>query len=287
MKTLAWFLLLVGALLAASIGVAAETPTQIPLWPKGAPGSEARKAEKELLESGRAANIHNPSITAYLPPTEKATGAAVVICPGGAHRFHAIEHEGYAVAQWLSERGIAGFVLKYRLARETNSTYKVETHALADAQRAIRLVRSRAAEWNVNPSAVGIIGFSAGGEIAALAATRPDVDLGNTADDVDRQKSRPDFQALVYPAIPRDMVLTKDTPPAFLACGYNDRQNISEGLAELYLSFKRAGAAAELHIYAGAGHGFGLRATNRAPAGAWPARFEEWMGDRGFLGRKP
>ena len=278
--------LLLASFFLPAAAFAADAPPQIALWPNGAPGSEARKDEKEVNEPGRAANIHNPSITVYLPPKEKATGAGVVICPGGGHRYHAIDHEGYAVAQWLSERGIAAFVLKYRLARETNSTYKVDTHALADAQRAIRLVRSRARELNINPAAVGIIGFSAGGEVAALSATRPDVDLGNAPDEVDRQKSRPDFQALVYPAIPRDMDLTKETPPAFLACGYNDRQNISEGLAELYLKFKRAGASAELHVYAGAGHGFGLRATNRSPAGAWPSRFEEWLGDRGFL-QKP
>lgn len=278
-------------LLAASIAptliFAADIPPSIPLWPNGAPGSEARKGEAEIATPGNLVNIHNPSIVAYLPAKEKATGAAVIICPGGGHRNLAIDHEGYNVGRWLSDHGIAGFVLKYRLARETNSTYKIETHALADGQRAIKLVRSRAKEWNINPSAVGIIGFSAGGEIAAMAATRPDVNLGNPPDEIDQQKSRPDFQGLFYPAIPKEMKIEKDTPAAFMVCGYGDRQNISEGLPELYLIFKRAGASAELHIYSGAGHGFGLRETNKSPAGAWPMRFEEWLRDRKFLGTKP
>ena len=278
-------------LLAASIAptliFAADIPPSIPLWPNGAPGSEARKGEAEIATPGNLVNIHNPSIVAYLPAKEKATGAAVIICPGGGHRNLAIDHEGYNVGRWLSDHGIAGFVLKYRLARETNSTYKIETHALADGQRAIKLVRSRAKEWNINPSAVGIIGFSAGGEIAAMAATRPDVDLGNPPDEIDQQKSRPDFQGLFYPAIPKEMKIEKDTPAAFMVCGYGDRQNISEGLPELYLIFKRAGASAELHIYSGAGHGFGLREINKSPAGAWPMRFEEWLRDRKFLGTKP
>ena len=279
-----WFL---AASIAPTLIFAADIPPSIPLWPNGAPGSEARKGEAEIATPGNLVNIHNPSIVAYLPAKEKATGAAVIICPGGGHRNLAIDHEGYNVGRWLSDHGIAGFVLKYRLARETNSTYKIETHALADGQRAIKLVRSRAKEWNINPSAVGIIGFSAGGEIAAMAATRPDVNLGNPPDEIDQQKSRPDFQGLFYPAIPKEMKIEKDTPAAFMVCGYGDRQNISEGLPELYLIFKRAGASAELHIYSGAGHGFGLRETNKSPAGAWPMRFEEWLRDRKFLGTKP
>ena len=278
--------LLATSLLPAMV-FAADLPPSFPLWPNGAPGSEARKGEAEITTPGNLVNVHNPSIVAYLPSKENATGAAVIICPGGGHRNLAIDHEGYNVGKWLSEHGIAGFVLKYRLARETNSTYKIETHALADGQRAIKLVRSRAKEWNINPSAVGIIGFSAGGEIAAMAATRADVNLGNTPDEVDQQKSRPDFQGLFYPAIPKEMKIEKDTPPAFMVCGYGDRQNISEGLPELYLTFKRAGASAELHVYSGAGHGFGLRDSNKSPAGAWPARFEEWLRDRKFLTATP
>ena len=155
----------------------------------------------------------------------------------------------------------------------------------SDAHRAIRLVRSRAAEWGLNPAAVGIIGFSAGGEVALLSAVRPGTGVAAAADPVDRIDGRPDFYALIYPGgLPRtDIEVTRTTPPVFLCAGYGDRQNISEGLAEFYLKTKRAGASAELHMYAGAGHGFGVREANRGPAAAWVVRFHEWLGDRKFL----
>src|SRR5436190_4096479 len=180
---------------------AASEPMEIPLWPNGAPGSEG-KNDKEVVKQGTNGehsvySVHNPSITPYLPP--KSTGTAVIVIPGGGHRVLAIDHEGYNVAQWLSDRGIAAFVLKYRLARETNSTYRVEVHALADTQRAIRLVRSRAQAWGLDPARVGVMGFSAGGELAALASMRFDNGLAGATDAVDRQKSKPAFQALIYP----------------------------------------------------------------------------------------
>jgi acetyl esterase/lipase len=249
-------LLLAGSLSAAE-------PDAILLWPGGAPGSEGRM-DKELVERGtngerRVSNIHQPSLTPYLPPKDKARGSAVIIAPGGAHRYLAIDHEGYNVAQWLSERGIAGFVLKNRLARDTNSTYKIDVHALADTQRAVRLVRSRATEWGINPKHVGVMGFSAGGELAALVSTRFDSGNADSTDLIERQSCKPDFQALIYPGRSGDIVATKDSPPVFLACAYNDRPDISEGLAEVYLKFKKAGVPAELHIYGTGGHGFGLR----------------------------
>ncbi len=266
---------------------AAEHPKEIPLWPSGAPGSEG-KTTPEIVERGtngeqKVWNIHNPSITPYLPARGKGTGAAVIVAPGGAHRYLAIDHEGYNVAQWLSERGIAAFVLKNRLARETNSTYTIEGHAFADTQRAIRLVRSRSQEWGVNPAAVGVMGFSAGGELAALAGMKFDTGKADATDPIEKQNSRPDFQALIYPGRSKSIEPVKESPPAFLACAYNDRQDISEGLAEAYLRFKKAGVPAELHIYSTGGHGFGLRPSNRRAVGAWAARFEEWLGDRGFL----
>jgi endo-1,4-beta-xylanase len=191
-----------------------------------------------------------------------------------------MDHEGYNVAKWLSEHGVAGFVLKYRLAREKGSTYTIEGESLADTQRAIRLVRRRAAEWAVNPDRVGVMGFSAGGEVAALVSVRPGAGSGD--DPVDKLSAKPNFQALIYPAIPRDMPLSAETPPAFLACGENDRQNISQGLPELYIALKKAGASAELHVYSGVGHGFGLRAGRPGPVMQWPSRFLEWMEARGF-----
>jgi len=268
----------------------AAEPKEIPLWSNGAPGSEG-KTSLETVETGtngerKVWNIHNPSITPFLAPRDKATGAAVIVAPGGAHRFLCVDHEGYNVARWLSERGVAAFVLKNRLAKETNSTYKIDVEALADTQRAVRLVRSRAQEWGVNPARVGVMGFSAGGELAALVSARFDSGNAEATDPVDRQGCKPDFQALIYPGRSRDIQPTKESPPVFLACGFGDRQDISEGLAELYLRFKKAGVPAELHIYSAAGHGFGMRESNHSAAGAWPARFTEWLGDRGFL-KKP
>jgi len=277
------------ALLLSCVAAAAE-PQPILLWPDGAPGSEGKTGEETMRVAPAGdhivSNVHRPSITPYLPSKETATGAAVVIAPGGGHSELWMDHEGYNVAKWLCDHGVAGFVLKYRLARAKDSTYTIEGHSLADTQRALRLVRSRAAEWGVDPERIGVIGFSAGGELAALAGTRYDSGIEGAADPVDRLTSRPAFQALIYPAIPRDMKLSKETPPAFLACGEMDRQNISQGLPELYLAMKRAGAMAELHVYAGVGHGFGVRATTRGAVAGWIDRFRDSLDGRGFLKAK-
>jgi acetyl esterase/lipase len=277
------------ALAAAPTNAAASKPPTVLLWPAGAPGSEGKTdPEKPSTTStgiGSITNVHKPSLTLYLPSKETNTRAAVVVIPGGGHRMLAIEHEGHAVGRWLQERGIAGIVLKYRLARETGSSYLVETHALGDTQRAIRVTRANAKEWGIDPTKVGVLGFSAGGELAALASYKDPV-LTSAADPIDKEASRPDFQALLYPAIPKDMKPAPDSPPAFLACGFGDRQNISEGLPNLYLLFKQAGVKTDLHVYAGAGHGFGIRETDKSPAAAWPARFREWLDDQGFLGKK-
>jgi endo-1,4-beta-xylanase len=146
-----------------------------------------------------------------------------------------------------------------------------------------RLVRSRANEWGVNPAAVGILGFSAGGELAFLAAMRAAPGESAAADPIDRFSARPDFQGLIYPGKSQLIQPAKDAPPVFLAAGYNDRPDISEGLAKVYLLFKQAGVPAELHLYAGAGHGFGVRDSNRGPAAAWIVRFQEWLADRKFV----
>lgn len=279
------------AIVFATAALAADQRPVVPLWPSGAPGSEARKAEPEKVAGNNFSNIHHPSLTLYLPSKDKATGAAVIVAPGGGHARHVIQHEGWNVGEWLAQHGVAAFVLKYRLAKDdanpdgTPQPYTVDRDALADAQRALRLVRDRAAEWNINPSAVGILGFSAGGEVALLAATRGADGTPDATDPIERQSARANFYSLIYPGgLPRtDIVVTKETPPTFLVAGYGDRPNISEGLAEFYLKSKRAGASAELHMYAGAGHGFGVRDTNKSPAGAWIARFHEWLADRKFL----
>ncbi len=268
---------------------AAELPKEIPLWPNGAPGSEGKTSEEVVNKSPggelSVGNIHNPSLTPYLPAKEKATGTAILVIPGGGHRVLAITHEGYNVAEWLSERGIAAFVLKHRLARETNSTYKIDVHALADTQRAMRLIRSRSQEWGFDPGRVGAIGFSAGGELVNLVCARFDEGKADATDVIERRPCRPNFQALIYPGRSGDIQPTNGFPPVFLACSYTDRKDISEGLAETYLRFKRVGVPAELHIYSSGGHGFGLRATNKKPVGAWVTRFDEWMTDGGFVKR--
>ena len=277
-------------LLLAALSSLAADPEVVVLWPKGAPGSEGKTAAESVRTTPQGehvvSSIHRPSLTLYLPPKASASGAAVIIAPGGGHSELWADHEGHNVAKWLSEHGVAGAVLKYRLAREKESTYKIEGESLADTQRAIRVVRARAAEWSIDPERIGVMGFSAGGELAALAATRFDSGAADAADPIDRLSSKPAFQALIYPAIPRDMKLSKDTPPGFLACGENDRQNISQGLPELYLAMKRAGASAELHVYANVGHGFGLRPSSKGAVASWPSRFLEFLDTRGFLKQK-
>ena len=270
----------------------AAAPTDrpiIPLWPTGAPGSEARKAEPEKIVGSNVSNIHHPTLTVYLPAPAVATGCAMIVVPGGGHARLAIEHEGYNVGQWLADHGIAAFVLKHRLAKDdatpagTPQPYTIERDAVADGQRALRLVRSRAAEWSINPATVGMVGFSAGGEVVAFTAMRAAPGDTTASDPIDRESARPDFQALIYPGKSGQIMPEKSAPPVFLAAGYGDRPDISEGLAEVYLRFKRAGVPAELHVYAGAGHGFGLRTANKSPSGAWPDRLREWLVDRKFI----
>jgi endo-1,4-beta-xylanase len=257
------------------------------LWPGSAPGSEGKTDPEKvrLTDLGEhiISSVHRPSITPYTPPRDKANGAAIIVIPGGGHRELWMDHEGYRVAQWLSERGVAAFVLKYRLAREDGSTYTIEGDSLPDVQRAIRLVRSRASEWNIMPDRVGVIGFSAGGELAALAGTHSAVATPNASDPIDRESSKPDFMALIYPAIPANMALSKDTPSAFLLCGEDDNPDISQGVPKLYLALKQAGASAEMHVLTGVGHGFGIRDSNPPAVANWPSLFYGWLGARGLL----
>jgi acetyl esterase/lipase len=271
----------------------------IPLWPNGAPGFESRLGEPEQISWRQEpdivfpviSNIHNPSLTPFLPDKEKATGCAVIIAPGGGDWFLTVDREGYDLARYLAKRGIAGFVLKYRLARDqsnppnTPQPYSVDVHALADANRAVRLIRAHAAEWNVKPDRVGIIGFSAGGEIALLAAAKHDAGKRDAADLVERQSSRPDFFAPIYPGgLQRtDLVWAKEsTPPAFLACAADDR--MPEQLTALFNTLHHAGVNAEVHIYSRGGHGFGVR-TDRPDLAisSWQDRFVAWLRDRGML----
>ena len=275
-------------------------PAPIPLWPNGAPGSESRKDEPEQVSYRQEpdivfpiiSNIHAPSLTPFLPPASvRATGCAVIIAPGGGHMQLTIDREGYDLARFLASRGIAAFVLKNRLARDTSTPkgapqpYAIETHALADAQRAIRLLRARAGEFSLKTDRIGIMGFSAGGELALLAAARHSPGNATASDPVERVSSRPDFFAPIYPGgLQRtDLSWSKDsTPPAFLACAYDDR--MPDQLAAFFTTLRKAGVNAELHIYNSGGHGFGVRPDRPELAvSTWHLRFVEWLGNRGFL----
>ena len=251
------------------------------LWPNGAPGSEARKDEAERIDGETVLNVHNPSIIVFLPRKEIATGVGLVLGPGGGHNSLWIMHEGFNPAQVLAEKGVAVFVLKNRLQ---SSGYKFDVEGLADMQRAIRVVRSRAAEWGVDPAKIGAGGFSAGGELAVLASLRNDAGVADAPDPVERFSSRPDFQVLVYPGKSHLIQPVAGTPPAFMAAGYDDRPDISTGLAEAYLRFKKAGVQAELHMYAKVGHGFGLR-PERAVAvpQEWPVQFVSFLRQTGMV----
>jgi len=262
---------------------AESLPPSIPLWPAGAPGSEARKDEPEVMDKSNITNVHQPSLTPFIPDGDKSTGTAVIICPGGGHSKLCVGHEGFALGEWFQNQGIAAFVLRYRLSKEPGSTYTLEGHAMDDTRRAIRLVRSRAKEWSIKPDRVGILGFSAGGELAAYSAMWPKAGSPEADDVIERQDSRPDFQGLIYPGKSGTFTAEKGMPPVFIACGYGDRPDIAEGMASLYLKYKAAGVKAELHIYSNAGHGFGYRPGTTTAAGAWVDRFKEWLVDSGLL----
>lgn len=265
----------------------AVAQNEIPLWPNGAPGSEGKTGAEKVSTSARGeisiSNVHRPSIIPYLPAPGKATGVAIIIAPGGGHSSLKMDYEGSNLAKWLNEKGIAAFVLKYRLARDSNSTYTIDNHAFADMQRAIRMVRSRAREWGIDTARIGVGGFSAGGELAGLAAMRFDQGKQTSNDITDRQNSRPDFELLVYPGGITRLEPVKNSPPVFIVGGYGDRPEIAKGIALLYIKYKDAGIPAELHIYTNAVHGFGVRTTTKGAVRGWPDRFYEWLEDMGFL----
>jgi len=250
----------------------AQQVQEIPLRPV----ADAAADVFEMPEKGnlpkRFTVVNRPSIYVFLPPKEKATGVAVVVAPGGGHNQLVIDKEGWEMADWFNQHGIAAFVLKYRLARAVNSKYTVQGDALDDAKQAMHIVRSRAQEWRLNPARIGFLGFSAGGELAALMETRFDPD------------NRPDFTMLIYPGWRADTVITvpKDAPPAFLVCADNDPSHVVL-TAQLYLDLEKRGISSEMHIYADGKHGFGLRAPATMPVSTWPERMREWMVDRKFL----
>lgn len=261
----------------------------IPLWENGAPGFEDRRDEAEEAESYWVKNIHNPTLTAYLPDPAKATGAAVVICPGGGHRLLVFKAEGVEAAEYFNSLGVAAFVLKYRLGREEDSPYEITTHAKQDGLRAMKLVRSRAKEWGIDPSRVGIMGFSAGGEVVSLVSYANSSETANESDatdnnSIDGQNGHPSFQILIYPGpVGVPDVIPSNAPPAFMLVA-NDDVGASRTIVDLIPKFRQAGVPMEVHIYSRGGHAFNMgNRTKLKTLSTWSARLTDWMQDNFIL----
>src|SRR3954453_5815360 len=277
---------LLALVLLAATAFAAE-PKTIPLWPGLPPGSENwNYEEKDTVgpqdTTRRISNITRPTLTVYVPDAASTNGTAVIVCPGGGFRYLSIENEGSSVAQWLNSIGVTAFVLKYRVMRtgdadDSNAAKMTERRkaviplAIADGQQAIRLVRSRAQEWHLSADRIGILGFSAGGYVAAGVALQHDAE------------SRLSFVAPIYPGTPDDVTAPADAPPMFLVHADDDKTvSPIDHSIRLYQAWKKVGIPAELHIYSRGGHGFGMRKRG-LPVDTWTDRFRDWLGVQGLL----
>jgi acetyl esterase/lipase len=264
------------------IGASAGAQQVIPLWKNGARGFESRRDEPEQHKDWWYKNIHNPSLTVFEPPAGKSSGSAVIVAAGGGHRELVFNPEGVEPAQYLASLGVTAFALKYRLFREQGSQYTIANTA-EDIRRAMRTVRARAGEWGLNPNRIGVMGWSAGGEVAALVAYPP-VD-GNPAskDPIERVSARPDFQILIYPGplgIPDR--ISRDAPPLFLL-GAADDEYVANVLFDLVNKYHAAGASIEAHIYAQGKHAFNMgQRSEYVSIQHWPQRLAEWLEDRDF-----
>jgi acetyl esterase/lipase len=266
------------------VAMAQTEPSVVHLWASGAPGFENRRDEPELAKDYWVRNIQNPSITVFLPPKEKANGTAVLIVPGGGHKELVFNGEGRDPGIFLSKLGITAFALKYRLAREKGSPYKVEVHARQDAYRAMRLIRSRAQEWNIDPNRVGVLGFSAGGEIVSLIAYDSGDGDPKAVDPIDRLNGRPNFQMLIYPGplgIPN--VVPADAPPAFMLVADDDKDP-SETVMQLLQKYRKAGRPVEAHFLAQGSHAFNMGDRSKlVSVYTWPQRMADWLADSNYL----
>ncbi len=256
----------------------------LPLWPKGAPGFENRRNEPEQAKDYWVKNIHNPSLTVFLPPKDKANGAAVVVCPGGGHRLLVYTAEGIDPAKFLNSLGITVFVLKYRLGRDTLSPYKVDIHARQDGLRAMRLVRSRAAEFGIDTNRIGLMGFSAGGEVVDMVTFGPNKPDENAPDPIDRQSAKPNFVIQIYPGplfVPD--VVPANSPPAFLLAA-NDDPCCSVTVMQLLEKYRQAKVQVEAHIFAQGQHGFNMGNRSKLRSiNTWPQRLADWLSDTNIL----
>ena len=302
MKRCVFWLVMLLVLGASSVQAAKE----MVLWPNDAPGDKDLGVA-EQYEKGHVQRVQTPTLTVFLPPKERTTGAAVVICPGGAYWLLAIDHEGYDIARWFNSIGVAGIVLKYR-CRDFQHPIP-----MLDAQRAMRTVRYHAKDWGIDPRRIGIMGFSAGGHLASTVTTHFDQGKADAEDPIARISCRPDFAILMYPVITftketmhrgsRNNLLGKEpdgelvkllsnelqvspqTPPVFLVHSTDDRGVPVQNSIDFYVACVKAGVPAEMHVYEKGGHGFGMRADSCVAARDWPGRCEQWLGQRGFLGQ--
>lgn len=260
---------------------------EISLWENGAPGFESRKNEPQKAKDWWVKNVHNPSITAFIPDKAISTGAAVVICPGGGHRELVFDEEGTKTAQFFNELGIAAFVLKYRLSKEEGSPYLVDVHPEQDMKRAMRLVRSRAKEWGIDENRIGAMGFSAGAEVVAKVAYTSTKGSASPLDVIDALSAKPNFQVLIYPGpsgIPD--VIPSTAPPAFVLVA-NDDPCCSGPALKLLQGYRDAKLSIEAHFFAKGGHGFNMGDRSELKTlKTWPTRLKYWIEDSGILVKK-
>jgi acetyl esterase/lipase len=306
MKRIATVISLISWLFLSWPAAAADTPMVVELWSGKVPdetgtiGNETvrmspkhTRNESEVTEPTRlVTNVTRPTLTLYRPAKEKDTGAAVLICPGGGYWNLYWEVEGGEVADWLTAQGVTGIILKYRVPRRPGEPKgEPARRPLQDAQRAVSLVRSKAREWGIDPGRIGLAGFSAGGHLAIATATHFEERAYEPTDDIDRVSCRPDFAIAVYSGylkaqdkdeLAPGLSVPAKTPPIFLAHGGADIVSPPEHSVILYLALKRAGIPTELHVYAGAAHGFGVRKLDH-PCSTWTASCMDWLRSQGFL----
>ena len=266
-----------------TLTTAQSEPQVISLWENGAPGFEDRKDEPELAKDWWVRNVHNPSITVFPPPEGTSNGCAVIAAPGGGFRELVFNGEGAQVAEFLNPLGVTVFALKYRLPEEKDSPYNFE-HVRQDAYRAMRLVRSRAKEFKVDPNRIGMLGFSAGGAVVMLVAFDKGDGDPKATDPIDRINGRPDFLMMVYPGGMIPEKIPAHTPPLFLLCANDDEYDCDDITMELLIKFREANVPIEAHMLARGKHGFNMGDRSELKSVRnWPYRMTEWISDSGYL----